>query len=149
MVAPLTAANKLVLIKQERIPIRATIWEMPAGQIDEEVAEVAAAGRVALRELAEETGYELGTAGELISLGEFYSSPGFTDEQAYLFAARGVQRSREGHAPEEDEAIVDCEEFDLAQIEVMINEGTICDANTLSTWARLHARKIVETDGAA
>ena len=35
VVAPMTADGKLVLIRQERIPIRAAIWEVPAGQIDE------------------------------------------------------------------------------------------------------------------
>ena len=31
----MTADGKLVLIRQERIPIRTDIWEVPGGQIDE------------------------------------------------------------------------------------------------------------------
>src|SRR5438093_11358074 len=34
VVAPMTRDGKIVLIRQERIPIRAAIWEMPSGQID-------------------------------------------------------------------------------------------------------------------
>ena len=34
IVAPMTREEKIVLICQERVPIRAAIWEMPAGQID-------------------------------------------------------------------------------------------------------------------
>src|SRR2546430_14639105 len=41
VIAPMTAEGKLVLIRQERIPIRATIWEVPAGQVDEEAETVA------------------------------------------------------------------------------------------------------------
>ena len=35
VIAPMTRDGKIVLIRQERIPIRAAIWEMPAGQIDD------------------------------------------------------------------------------------------------------------------
>src|ERR1044072_2859922 len=35
VVAPITADGKLILIRQERIPIRQAIWEVPAGQIDD------------------------------------------------------------------------------------------------------------------
>ena len=34
VIAPLTREGKFVLIREERIPIRAAIWSMPAGQID-------------------------------------------------------------------------------------------------------------------
>ena len=34
VVAPMTRDGKIVLIHQERIPIRQAIWEMPSGQID-------------------------------------------------------------------------------------------------------------------
>src|SRR3954447_20148274 len=35
VVAPRTAEGEFLLVRQERVPIRATIWEFPAGQIDE------------------------------------------------------------------------------------------------------------------
>jgi hypothetical protein len=35
IIAPMTRHGKIVLIRQERVPIRAAIWEMPSGQIDE------------------------------------------------------------------------------------------------------------------
>ncbi|MDP9099415.1 MAG: NUDIX hydrolase, partial [Verrucomicrobiota bacterium] len=89
VVAAMTADGKLILIREERIPIRAAIWEVPAGQIDAEsdrdADEIAA---VALRELREETGFELAEGGELISLGDYFTSPGFTDERGYFFLAR-------------------------------------------------------------
>ncbi len=33
VIAPVTSEGKFLLIKEERIPIRAAIWSMPAGQI--------------------------------------------------------------------------------------------------------------------
>ena len=143
VIAAITAESKIVLINQERISIRASIWEMPAGQIDRWPADASNADEVALRELREEAGYELAPGGQLIPLGDFFSSPGFTDEREFLFAAVPVRRCPEGHAHDESEAIHDCREFSAAEIERMIADNTIRDANTLSAWARLLARKII------
>jgi 8-oxo-dGTP pyrophosphatase MutT (NUDIX family) len=143
VVAAMTAEQKFVLVRQERIPIRQTIWEMPAGQVDQ----LCGAGSfkdVALRELREETGYELAPDGETIFLGDFFCSPGFTDEREFLFLARPVRRASAGHAHTDAESIVECREFSADEITRMIAEGIIRDANTLSTWARLLTRKIVE-----
>jgi len=49
IVAPMTRDGKIILIRQERIPIRAAIWEMPSGQIDGPAQETVE--QVALREL--------------------------------------------------------------------------------------------------
>jgi len=144
VIAAITAESKIVLINQERVPIRATIWEMPAGQIDRPADEPGKEAReVALRELREETGYELAPGGELIGLGDFFSSPGFTDEREFLFAAKPVRGSPNGHAQGEGETIHDCREFSPLEIQGMIADNTIRDANTLSAWARLLARKII------
>src|ERR1051326_6923983 len=75
IVAPLTEEGKLLLIRQERVPIRSCIWEMPAGQIDHAETDEEEIRKVALRELREETGYELSPGGELIALGHYFSSP--------------------------------------------------------------------------
>lgn len=140
VIAPLTRYGKFVLIREERIPIRAAIWAMPAGQIDENLEPNDAAVRaVAARELREETGYELATGGEMVSLGHFFSSPGMTDEHCYLFLARPVHKSAGGAQHDATEAIVDCREFAPDVVRQMIADGEIQDSNTLSTWARLVA----------
>jgi ADP-ribose pyrophosphatase len=79
VIAPMTRDGKIILLRQERIPIREAIWEMPSGQIDSAVAGDADAisaqetmEQVALRELREEAGYELAKDGELVSLGHFH-----------------------------------------------------------------------------
>jgi ADP-ribose pyrophosphatase len=140
IVAPMTSEGKLLLIRQERLPIRAAIWEMPAGQIDNHESGENEIKEVALRELREETGYELAANGELIALGHYFSSPGFTDEYGYLFLARPVERCAEGDAQDEAESILDCRAFSASEISRMIADSEIRDANTLGICARLAAR---------
>jgi 8-oxo-dGTP pyrophosphatase MutT (NUDIX family) len=139
VIAPITDNGEFLLIRQERVPIRATIWEMPAGQIDDNVEpsqqEIEAA---AARELNEETGYELARSGEMIPLGHFFSSPGLTDEHCYFFVARPVVRSA-SHAAEEGEGILDCRPFTGEQLARMIAQNEIRDGNTLSMCSRLAA----------
>jgi ADP-ribose diphosphatase len=140
IIAPMTREGKIVLIHQERIPIRTAIWEMPSGQIDGPQETV---GQVAMRELREEANYELAKDGELIALGHYFTSPGFTDERGYFFLARPVQKCKEASAGDEGESILDCREFSVAKIRRMIAENEIRDANTLSMWARLCARALL------
>ena len=160
IIAPMTRDGKIVLICQERIPIRAAIWEMPAGQIDNSVAGVGLSAvasakaddpghraaekieQVALRELREEAGYELAKDGGLIPLGYYFTSPGFTDERGYFFLARPVEPCRD-YVRDETESILDCRAFSVPEIRRMIVESEIRDANTLSMWARLSARDLL------
>ncbi len=144
VVAPLTPEGKLVLVQQERIPVRALLWEFPAGQIDEENADDESIIRAtAKRELQEETGYELAADGELVPLGYFFTSQGFTDEHNHLFLAKGVVPSQAGASHDENEGITDCREFTLAEFRRMVADDEITNANTLSLYARLCARGLV------
>jgi 8-oxo-dGTP pyrophosphatase MutT (NUDIX family) len=140
IIAPMTRDGKIVLIHQERIPIRVAIWEMPSGQIDGPAEETVE--QVALRELREEAGYELAVDGELIALGHYFTSPGFTDECGYFFLARPVEPCP-NYVRDESESILDCREFSVEEIRRMIAENEIRDANTLSIWARLWARALL------
>src|SRR5436190_14836266 len=89
VVAPMTADGRFILVRQERVPIRATIWEFPAGQIDD-TSDPDAIRATGLRELEEEAGYELATGGELLSLGHYFPSSGVTDEHSHWLRARPV-----------------------------------------------------------
>lgn len=142
VVAPMTAAGEFLLVRQERVPIRATIWEFPAGQIDDH-AEADAIRATGLRELREESGHELAPGGELIPLGHYFPSCGFTDEHSHLLLARPVIPSPQGHAHDASEAITECRAFSLTEFRSMIASGEICDANTLAAFARLVALGLV------
>jgi ADP-ribose pyrophosphatase len=144
VVAAITRDDKLILIHQERIPIREAIWEVPAGQVDDESqSEPDAIAAVALRELREETGFELAEGGDLIALGDYFTSPGFTDERGYFFLARPVRECAEGHSREEAESILDCRSFSADELREMIKRNEIQDANTLALCTHLLARGVL------
>ncbi len=138
VVAPITPEGRLILVQQERIPIRANLWEFPAGQIDEANEHDEAIIRATvLRELREEAGYDLGPKSELIPMGLFFSSAGFMDEHSHLFAATNVVPAAGEFAPDESEAFTDCRAFSQEEFRAMIASGEIRDANTLSAFARM------------
>jgi ADP-ribose pyrophosphatase len=144
VVAAIIPEGKLILIRQERIPIRDAIWEVPAGQIDDENdVEYDDIAAVALRELREETGFELADGGHLIALGDYFTSPGFTDERGYFFLAQPVRECAAGHSRDESESILDCRAFSAEELRRMIDENEIRDANTLALCSRLWARGIL------
>jgi ADP-ribose pyrophosphatase len=147
VIAPMTNDGKIILIRQERIPIEQTIWEMPSGQIDDHNIDDAKIQQTALREVREEAGYELTPGGQLISLGHYFSSPGFTDERGYFFLARPVRPCPEGPKRESGESILDCRGFSSDEIRRMIAQNEICDANTLGICARLAVRGVLSLAG--
>lgn len=136
VIAPRTREGNFLLIRQERVSIRREIWEFPAGQVDD-VHDVGDILQTVHRELAEEAGVE--TLRPLVSLGCFFSSPGFTSEQCHLFLAEEVQPRPSGPTPEATEAILECREFSASELYYMISSGEIVDANTLAIFARLVA----------
>ena len=140
VVAPRTPEGKFLLIRQERVAVQRLLWEFPAGQVDHDVTP-AAIRETAFRELGEEAGVEC--RGELIPLGYFFSSVGFTDECCHLFLATEVVPRAEGFDHDEHEAILEVGEFSPAELRQMISSGEIVDSNTLALSARLHARGLL------
>ena len=144
VVAPITEEGRFVLIHEARIPVRRWLWEFPAGQVDEtKTPDSRLLQQTALRELAEEAGYELVSDGSLIYLGHYFPSQGFTDEENHLFLANPVRKNAVGFQPEHAEAISHHQEFTFAELRDMIAGNTIQDANTLALFARLIARGLV------
>jgi ADP-ribose diphosphatase len=144
VIAPVTKDGNFLLIHQARIPVRKFLWEFPAGQIDDSFEpEMGLIRETALRELTEETGYSLVSGGDLIYLGHYYTSQGYSDETPHLFLARPVHPTGLGHQPDDSETIVECREFTYAELCSMIADSVIQDANTLATFARLSARKLL------
>ena len=96
--------NKLVVIKQFRVPINNYIYELPAGLIDnnEDIKSTVA------RELKEETGLELIDINNINSIDKVYLSPGMTDESvAFVYCTCSGKISKEYLEADEDiEAIL-------------------------------------------
>ena len=146
IVAPRLPDGRFLLIHQERYPVQRTLWEFPAGQIDDihgsANPEVICA--TAARELQEETGYALDpVAGRLTPLGYYFSSQGFTDEHAYLFVADGLVAAPVDRLGEGDENIHEVRAFSADELVTMIADNTIADANTLVLFARMKATGIL------
>ena len=144
VVAPVTIEGRFVLIHQARIPVRRWLWEFPAGQVDEtKTPSLEQLRQTALRELAEEAGYELTSDGSLTYVGHYFPSQGFTDEENHLFVASPVHKNHLGFQPEHAEAISEHREFSLDELRSMIASSTIQDANTLALFARMVAGGMV------
>lgn len=91
--------NKLVIIKQFRIPINNYIYELPAGLVDkdEDIYNTVA------RELKEETGLEVLEINKVKSKEKLYLSPGMTDESvAFIYCTCDGKISTEYLEEDED-----------------------------------------------
>ncbi|HUI23950.1 MAG TPA: NUDIX hydrolase [Nitrososphaerales archaeon] len=128
-ILPLLSGNRVLLIRQYRLAVGGTIWEIPAGTM--ESGETAT--QCARRELEEETGYR---AKSLKLLFECYAAPGYSMELMRVFLARGLQLTKQ--RPEEDE-IISVEPVDSESTFSMIRSGKIRDAKTICALAYYRA----------
>lgn len=72
-------SEKLVIIKEFRVPINKYIYELPAGLVDSDDENFESA---VIRELKEETGLDVTEIKKDLSCNQVYLSPGMTDESA-------------------------------------------------------------------
>jgi 8-oxo-dGTP pyrophosphatase MutT (NUDIX family) len=72
----------VLLCEQQRLPIGKKAKEIPAGMMDADGNIIS----VVLKEVKEETGFNISHVDDLLSLGSYYASPGGSDEEIYLFA---------------------------------------------------------------
>jgi len=72
----------VLLCEQHRLPIGKKAKEIPAGMMDADGNIIS----VVLKEVKEETGFDIKCAAELINLGSYFASPGGSDEEIKLFA---------------------------------------------------------------
>jgi len=94
VIVPVDGEGTVHLVRQYRDAIGQQLLEVPAGKLDpgEDPADCAR------RELREELGL---TAGKLIRLTAFYSSPGFCDEILHVFLAEELTHGEEDSDHEE------------------------------------------------
>jgi ADP-ribose pyrophosphatase len=115
------AQERILLVKQFRLPAEKELWELPAGRIDPGESPL----DTARRELREETGYEAKTWTPLIS---FWASPGYVDEKMNIFLAEDLKEGKQ--QPMEDERI-EIGWFEAPKLRQMIRAGEIQDGKTM------------------
>jgi 8-oxo-dGTP pyrophosphatase MutT (NUDIX family) len=121
---PLLEDGNVVFVRQYRYPLQRKLTELPAGKISPGENPDAAA----LRELTEETGYVAGSLEHLVTI---YSSPGFCDEQLFVYLARDLSSRPGGPAREEGEAAMTLETMPLSVAIGKVFRGEFQDAKTI------------------
>jgi ADP-ribose pyrophosphatase len=120
-ILPLLEGDDVCLIHSRRLTVNKTLIEIPAGTREPGETPL----ETARRELAEETGYR---ADSMEQLAEFYPSPGITNEQMWIYVARGLTPGEHAREPNEEiENLV----VSWATAIAMLGRGEIKDSKTL------------------
>ncbi len=121
VVMPVDAKNRVLLVRQFRLPAERSMWELPAGHLDEGETPL----RAAKRELIEETGFR---AKSWTRLASFWPSPGYVGEKMTVFLARGLVA---GKATPMDDERIEARWFTRQELSGLIGAGKIEDGKTL------------------
>jgi len=138
VVVPVLDDGRIVLIRNRRIVVGTTLWELPAGTLeaDEDPA------RCAARELAEETGYRARTVD---FLGSFYTTPGLTDELMRAWAARGLEPVGQALEPGEE---IEVRPVPRDEAMRMLDDGDLMDAKSMLALLLADRRGLLDPQGA-
>ena len=101
-IVALDEADRVALVRQYRHPVRAYLWEVPAGLLDVTGESLVGAAR---RELAEEADLVADTWHTLV---DFATTPGGSDERIRIFLARDLSQ-----VPAADRYQREAEELDM------------------------------------
>jgi len=112
--------ERVYLVRQYRICIDDYILEIPAGRLEPGEDPMSAG----LRELEEEIGKR---AGELVPLGHYYVSPGFTSERDYLFLGLDLTDTEQNLEHDERVEIVP---MTLDEVEARLQDFAFPDMKT-------------------
>lgn len=115
--------DELLLVKQYRHPARRFVVEIPAGKLD--LGEGPAT--CAARELREETGAvpEMWT-----KIGEFYTTPGYSDERFHMYLATGCKLG-DAQLEEDEEQDLSVVRLPMEEAMRMAREGGFEDGKTI------------------
>lgn len=133
-ILPIDDEGYCYCVRQFRYPFQKELLEAAAGKLEygEDPYECA------VRELSEETGF---TADEIISLGQDYSSPGFSTETLHIYLARGLHRGK-SHLDEGE--FLSVEKHHIDELVQLVMDGKIADGKTII--AVLKAKRLLENE---
>lgn len=123
VILPLIDPEHFVIIQVERPSVKETLWELPAGTLEEGEFPLTCAKR----ELAEETGY---TAKNIKELFSFYASPGYSTEKLTAFLATDLKKGKQKLEKDEN---IEVQIISFTDAIKMIKENKIVDGKTIAT----------------
>lgn len=125
LIVPFLDSHRVVFNKQYRPSVRAYLYELPAGTLEQGESLLACARR----ELMEETGYR---AKQWTRLGKIIPVPGYSTEVITIFKAQKIQF--QGRHLEPDE-IIQARILTKKQVKNLFRKGKIIDAKTICALA--------------
>ena len=114
--------NTVPVVRQFRYPYGKVLLEVPAGKLEPGEEPFPAAQR----ELSEEVGAE---ADELIYLGKFFTSPGYSTEVLHMYLARGL---RQGQVHPDEDEFLESERLPFLTLFQQVMSGEIEDGKTIA-----------------
>ena len=129
-IIPVDDEDRVLLVRQWRVPAGRALLELPAGTLDREPASGALEdpALAAPRELEEETGQRAAT---WRLLGTFWTAPGFATELMYLYLATGLRAADGDRLSADDDEHLELERIPWREAVAMAEGGEIADAKTL------------------
>lgn len=118
--------DEVALIRQYRHPVRARLWEIPAGLLDVAGEDYLTAAQ---RELREETDL---AAAQWNVLVDIFTSPGGSNESVRIFVARGLSRLPVEFAREDEEAEMEQRFVPLTQAVAAVLAGHVHSPTAVS-----------------
>lgn len=122
-ILPVDSDGGIYFVRQFRIGADREMLELPAGKIEDGEAALSTAER----EIREEIGL---AAGKMQPLGEFFVSPGYSDEYMYTYLATGLYSAPLD--PDQDE-FLNVVKLTQAEVREMIAAGRLQDSKSLAT----------------
>lgn len=118
---PVREDGSIILVRQFRYAVGESLWELPAGRLDE--------GETPEEGIQRELREEIGQRAELLEkIAFFYTTPGFCDEVMHLFRVTGLVADQ---AEADQDERIEIGTFTLDQARAMIATGELREGKTL------------------
>lgn len=140
-VLPILKDGSVLLVRQYRYPIGQVTLEIPAGKYDLDNPEKPET--CALRELSEETGFELNES-DLIFLTKIATTVGFSNEWIDIFLAKDLDETKRQAQHLDEGEFINLEKIPFEKALQLVQEGKIFDVKTIIAlcYAKLFFEKI-------
>lgn len=121
-ILPLSEDGCVYFVNQYRLGCECTLLELPAGVLEKDEDPLIAADR----ELREEIGM---AARELIKLGAFFMTPGYSSELIHVYLARGLYPAP---LEQDEDEFISLKKLSLVEVWNLVRSGGLQDGKSLA-----------------